>query len=410
MRILGPTIFALPLLGALLLSSCGGGSAGAGPERLAAAGVAGGQPNGDIPQTDEFIKQAQAAGCATNTNRLFLIDQKMVFWDRADRHCADASYARGLYGATPQTLLCTSADSIAGPRTSCSDPQYRALFDTILNNLDSPDLGLGAGHKVEAIPFLPKVGSPIAFTSVAADAFSGVKMAKNVVIKDAAAWSRLWAEHSAGRTPAPALPRVDFNTQMLVGVFAGVHPSGCREVGVLRVGAGSTGIVVEYDDQDVAVAGACVAAISSGMQVVAIERSDAPVAFLNTPAAPVAFISIDQGSRSNIKTAQAVTIRDAAAWSTLWAAHSGGATAQPDIDFSKFMVLAVFSGTEPNGCYSTTFSRVYRANNRLTAVHTDSVPGLGVMCTLGITAPAHLIRVERSDQPVEFVSQLFTIR
>jgi hypothetical protein len=32
------------------------------------------------------------------------------------------------------------------------------------------------------------------------------------------------------------------------------------------------------------------------------------------------------------------------------------------------------------------------------------------LCTLAITAPAHIIKVDRSDDPVEFANELQTLR
>lgn len=90
-------------------------------------------------------------GCADLVNRLFLIDGAMVFRHK-EGQCADASYALTLYGSTPDEVLCGLYDSIAGPQRPCR-PAYKARFETILDHLDEPDLGLGAGHRVEPIPF-----------------------------------------------------------------------------------------------------------------------------------------------------------------------------------------------------------------------------------------------------------------
>ena len=129
------------------------------PGFLALAGVltlAGrGDANGALPVTSEFIARAQEASCADQRNRLFMIDKRMVFWDRAGS-CADNAYGRTLFGATPQTVLCAVADSIAGPQITCNDEQVRALFDTIVANLDKSDLGLGSDHQVEALVIPPK--------------------------------------------------------------------------------------------------------------------------------------------------------------------------------------------------------------------------------------------------------------
>ncbi len=105
------------------------------------------------PDLARFIAQAKAADCATLRNRLFVIDDRLVFWDRAGE-CADAAYGRILYGRTPDEILCYLTDSIAGPAKGCRAPGYEALFEVILEHLDEPDLGLGADHSVERVPIV----------------------------------------------------------------------------------------------------------------------------------------------------------------------------------------------------------------------------------------------------------------
>lgn len=85
-------------------------------------------------------------------NRLFLVDGQWVFWDVAGS-CSDAAYAETLYGASPDQVLCSYHDSIAGPLRHCQDERYRGAFDTMTGNLDNPDLGLGPGHTVQPVPF-----------------------------------------------------------------------------------------------------------------------------------------------------------------------------------------------------------------------------------------------------------------
>ncbi len=133
---------AMTLVSALVLSACGGGDSGSGP---------GSTPSIEIAP---FIAIARAEQCSDIRNRLFIIDNKMVLSERAG-NCPDNSYAVVLYGATVDTILCQARDSIAGPMVSCNDKESRPLFDTIRNNLDKPDLGLGAGYTVEQVAFLP---------------------------------------------------------------------------------------------------------------------------------------------------------------------------------------------------------------------------------------------------------------
>lgn len=271
-------IGAVALAGALALASCGGG--GSPGDQQAGRGVAVGEPNGGVPVTADFIAKAQEATCADQRNRLFMIDKRMVFWDRTGS-CADNAYARNLFGATPQALLCSASDSVGGARLSCSDESARAMFSTILANLDKSDLGLGGSHQVEPLAVPPKAGSSVTFKS------------------------------------------------------------------------------------------------------------------------------LDQTSRSGIQAAQTVTIRDADNFVALWSAHSSAAL--PAIDFSKSMVLGVFMGSKPNGCYSTSVDSVSRASDKITVQYTEASPGPNVLCTLAMTSPAHLIVVERSDLPVEFLAQKKTV-
>jgi hypothetical protein len=99
-----------------------------------------------------FKVMARAGGCADVRNRLFLIDDQLVFWDRAG-NCADAAYGETLYGGTPDRFLCALHDSIAGPVKNCQDERYQDLFQAITANLSEPDLGLGSGHTVQGVPF-----------------------------------------------------------------------------------------------------------------------------------------------------------------------------------------------------------------------------------------------------------------
>lgn len=411
MRFLDHMIGAMPLAGLVLLSSCGGGSDVAGlPDQQAGPGVIVGQapPAASPIPAELFFTLAREEACANTRNRLFVIDGKQVFWDRAGS-CGDNAYAQRLYGATPEALLCSALDSIAGPQLSCTDPGARAMFDTILNNLDSADLGLGSGHKVELLSFQPENREPVAVTPVAEDAFSGVHEAKNVVVRDAAAWASLWAAHSQGRSPAPEMPRVDFGAQMLVAVFAGQSGNGCRHVRIDKVTSGSGKVVVSFEERDLATFAICTQAASSPMAVAAIPRSDAVVEFININPVQLAFKELERSSRSLVVQPKNVVVRDAAAFAALWAEH-GGAMPVPPVDFTRNMVIGVFMGSRENGCYSTVIDSVVRAKGTITVARTDTEPGPGVMCTLAIVHPAHIVMVERSEAPVEFMSQVRALK
>lgn len=401
-------MFALPVAGALLaggLAGCGGGTA-AQPDRQAGQftnGIAVGEPNPAALALTDFQHMAREAACSETRNRLFVIDGKQVLWDHAG-NCADVSYGQMLFGAKPDAMLCASGDTIAGPRTTCPDAASRSLFETILQNLDKDDLGLGSAHKVERVSFLPKAGTQMPFERVARDSFSGVHGKKNVVIKDEAAWSRLWAEHIAGRSPAPELPKIDFANKMLVGVFAGDSGSGCHTILIPHVVAGPSSIKVEVDERELQTFDVCPAVVTQAMQIVAIDRSDITVEFVPAAGADLPFKTLSQTNQSGVQEARTVVIKDAMAWQRLWQEHAPDAPV-PAIDFDTSMVVGVFMGST-NPCYSTSIAKVTRSAGKITVTKADKHPPIGVMCAMLVTTPAHLVTIERSELPVEFATEV----
>ena len=133
-------------LGAILIAAC----LTVGLVLAMRAGSAG-QPQGGVDLAP-FKAMARARDCVDIRNRLFLIDDQLVFWEGAG-HCADASYGATLYGRTLDEVLCSVNDSEAGPMKNCHDEGYRAMFETMTRNLNRPDLGLGATHSVQPVPF-----------------------------------------------------------------------------------------------------------------------------------------------------------------------------------------------------------------------------------------------------------------
>jgi hypothetical protein len=123
----------------------------------------------------------------------------------------------------------------------------------------------------------------------------------------------------------------------------------------------------------------------------------------------IAFSTIDHSTYSGVQEAKNVVVRDTASWTLLWKAHTGSDIGVPAIDFNTHMVIAVFLGTLPNGCYSTQIVRIYRANAVLNVHRVDTVPGEGAICTLVIVTPAHLVSVPRSAEPVVFSAERRTV-
>lgn len=393
---------ALPLAGAMLLASCGGGSGDSTPDNQHAG------PGIEIPATPApsvalFIARAQQANCADLSNRLYIIDQKYAFTAVTGK-CGDASYAYELFGATPDIRLCSKADSIAGPQMSCSDDKVKALFETIVANLDKADLGLGSAHKVEAIS-IPLKDGQLVFESIAANAFSSVHSERKVVVKDANAFAALWAEHTAGRTGQPVTPVVDFRAKMVLAAFGG-QKNVCRDFGIRRVGVSGGKIVAALEDRDVSAATLCVAAVTAPMQMVVVDRSDAAVEFAAFSQERLPFRELDNEPRTILTSKMQVVIKDAMNWEQLWKAHRPG-DAAPAVDFGKQMVVAVFIGDRSNGCYGARIDGIFRAAGKLNVNVVEQLAKRGNICPQAFVQPYAMVVLDRSDEPVEFWQQAF---
>ena len=101
---------------------------------------------------EPFKKLAGEAECAQIKNRLYWIDKSLVFWDR-EGECPDNWYAQTLYGKSVDDIKCQYHDSVGGPVYVCNDSTYHEMFQTILGNVDSNNLGLHTSHTVEGITF-----------------------------------------------------------------------------------------------------------------------------------------------------------------------------------------------------------------------------------------------------------------
>ncbi|RSZ57197.1 hypothetical protein EJB06_21000 [Massilia atriviolacea] len=351
-----------------------------------------------------FIKRAQVAQCATNSNRLYTIDKKYVLWDRAG-DCPDNSMSMELYALASQAKVCSLASTIAGPKKECADQALAPMFDTIVARANDPGLGLGAAHVVEEVKFLPANGLSVDFKTIASDRFSGVATARNVVVRDQAAFDALWAEHSAIRIPAPAAPKVDFKTEMVIALFGG-NDSACASFGVRRAVAVDDRLVVYYERKDPDPAMACIAVVANPMQMIVVPRVDAAVDFVKITTQDVPFTDVFSTPYAVNWTPRNVVIKDAATFATIWR-DTGTSQIAPAVDFNKEMLVAVFGPHGANGCENTKIESIYRDGGKLqvSSVNWRQGPSSTEICPASLSKPVHLVKLARSDETVAFSTQ-----
>jgi hypothetical protein len=174
-----------------------------------------------------------------------------------------------------------------------------------------------------------------------------------------------------------------------------------------RVAAGATKLEVEIDERDVTTVAICLPVVVQPMQVVAVDRVDADVAFNKVAASDIFFQTADATSLSGIHEERTVVVKDEAAWTRLWDEHAPGRT-RPAVDFASQMVVGVFMGNGASSCYSTAIDGILRAGDKILVRELRSVPGPDIMCAMLVTTPAHLAVIPRSDLPVVFSSEVAT--
>ncbi len=120
----------------------------------------------------------------------------------------------------------------------------------------------------------------------------------------------------------------------------------------------------------------------------------------------VAFETVDQGVHSGIRAERRVVVRDGTAWAALWAEHGAGRTPQPElppVDFTQEMVVGYFWGEKPTAGYRVELTEVVAEATRLVVRVEVGSPPPGAPVLQVLTQPYHLVRLPRSELPVEFL-------
>ncbi|WP_296943419.1 hypothetical protein [uncultured Massilia sp.] len=117
---------------------------------------------------------------------------------------------------------------------------------------------------------------PLPFVTLDKSTTSRIDAPRTVVVRDAQAWQRLWAEH-AGADAAP--PQVDFAARMVVGVFLGTRSSGCHGTEIAGIAVAGGRIRVQEIDKVPGPTVRCMMMLTAPAHLVATTRSDLPVEF-----------------------------------------------------------------------------------------------------------------------------------
>jgi hypothetical protein len=79
-----------------------------------------------------------------------------------------------------------------------------------------------------------KAGTPLSIATVERGDRSGIRGPLQTVIRNQDEWKALWKRHSSTDTNPSPTPIVDFNREMVVGIFLGEKRTGGYEVEIVR--------------------------------------------------------------------------------------------------------------------------------------------------------------------------------
>ena len=117
------------------------------------------------------------------------------------------------------------------------------------------------------------------FTSIAKGDMSGQQTARQVTIRTAAEWKALWKDHAQ----TEKLPAVDFNKDMVLGIFLGSKPSDGYEVEIVGVRTQDKDLVVEYVQKQPGRGTMAAQILTEPFHLVAVPKHTGTVRFIHVP-------------------------------------------------------------------------------------------------------------------------------
>lgn len=120
--------------------------------------------------------------------------------------------------------------------------------------------------------------------------------------------------------------------------------------------------------------------------------------------------TLAQGSASGIEDAREMVITDQSEWESFWSELNANVQPVPDlpeIDFSREMVIAVTLGMRSTTGYSVNITGVDEEEDSITVTYLEMQPPWDAIVGQALTQPYHVIKIQKSDKPVEFSGLIF---
>jgi hypothetical protein len=105
---------------------------------------------------------------------------------------------------------------------------------------------------------------------------SGVRESLQLVIRNQDEWNAFWKRHSAIEKNPPPAPSIDFNREMVVGIFLGEKSTGGYEVEIFRAERSDSSLYCYYREERPAPGAVVTHALTQPFHLVRVAKYDNP--------------------------------------------------------------------------------------------------------------------------------------
>jgi PrcB C-terminal len=112
------------------------------------------------------------------------------------------------------------------------------------------------------------------FQTVVKGSRSGVREPLQIVIRNQADWDALWKRHVSIETNSPPPPAIDFNKQIVIGVFLGEKPTGGYDVEIIRTEQSDSALVIHYREKSPLPGSIVIQAVTQPFHIIQVVRDD----------------------------------------------------------------------------------------------------------------------------------------
>jgi len=74
----------------------------------------------------------------------------------------------------------------------------------------------------------------------------------------------------------------------------------------------------------------------------------------------------------------------------------------PEINFEKFMLIAVFMGNKSTGGFNIQIERIIEKNEEISVYVKEESPGKNCIVTMAFTQPYHIVKLEKKNKKIKF--------